>query len=206
MYSYSGLIGLNNQWIALIIGVVVAYFIGNISPAILIGRAKGIDIRMEGSGNAGTTNVLRVFGKKAAVATLFIDVLKGTLAVFFGGFLFGQEVAMYCVLAVFCGHVWPVCFRFRGGKGVATAFGALCGLNPALGFACLGIVAFVVSITRRMSLGSVVGAVLFPVMAYFLEPDFIIPGSVMAAFILIKHKGNIFRLIKGQEPKLGAKK
>lgn len=206
MYSYSGLIGLNNQWIALIIGVVVAYFIGNISPAILIGIAKGIDIRMEGSGNAGTTNVLRVFGKKAAVATLFIDVLKGTLAVLFGGFLFGQEVAMYCVLAVFCGHVWPVCFRFRGGKGVATAFGALCGLNPALGFACLGIVAFVVSITRRMSLGSVVGAVLFPVMAYFLEPDFIIPGSVMAAFILIKHKGNIFRLIKGQEPKLGAKK
>ncbi|MEG0157216.1 MAG: glycerol-3-phosphate 1-O-acyltransferase PlsY [Anaerovoracaceae bacterium] len=206
MYNFEGFIGDGNSiWIA-VIAAVVAYFIGNISPAILIGKAHGIDIKKEGSGNAGTTNVLRVLGKKAAVATLVIDVLKGTLAVVLGGLLLGQQVAMICVIAVFCGHVWPALFGFKGGKGVATAFGALMGLNPCLGLACLGVVAVGVLVSRRMSVGSILGALTFPILAYFLEPDFILLGSVLALIILVKHRGNIGRLVRGEEPKMGAKK
>jgi glycerol-3-phosphate acyltransferase PlsY len=128
------------------------------------------------------------------------------VAVVLAGVLLGQLAAMICVVAVMIGHVWPVFFRFKGGKGVATAFGALCGLNPALGFACLGVVVIVVLVTKRMSAGSVVGAMLFPVLAYFLEPDFILLGSLLALIILWKHRSNIGRLVRGEEPKMSFKK
>lgn len=206
MYSYTGLLEWDYGYPALIIAGVAAYLIGNISPSILLGRAHGIDIRKEGSGNAGTTNVLRVLGKKAAAATLIIDILKGTVAVVLAGLVAGQQAAMVCVVAVMVGHVWPVFFRFKGGKGVATAFGALCGLNPALGFSCLGVVVIVVLLTKRMSAGSITGAILFPVLAYFLEPDFIIAGSILALIVLWKHRSNIGRLVRGEEPKMSFKK
>lgn len=206
MYNYTGLVEWSPGYWPLVVAAIAAYLIGNISPAILIGRAHGLDIRKEGSGNAGTTNVLRVLGKKAAVATLIIDILKGTVAVVLAGVLLGQQAAMICVIAVMVGHVWPVFFRFKGGKGVATAFGALCGLNPLLGVSCLGVVAVVVLLTRRMSAGSIAGAILFPVLAYFLEPDFILLGSVLAVIVLWKHRGNIGRLVRGEEPKLSFKK
>ena len=190
----------------MIITALAAYLIGNISPSILIAKAHGIDIRKEGSGNAGTTNVLRVLGKKAALATLLIDILKGTVAVVLAGLLLGKTAAMVAVLAVFCGHVWPIFFGFKGGKGVATAFGALCGLHPALGFSCLGVVLVVVLLTRRMSAGSLAGALAFPLLCWRIEPDFIWLGSIMALIILIKHKDNIVRLLKGEEPKMSFKK
>lgn len=186
--------------------IIVAYLIGNISPAILLGRAKGIDIKKEGSGNAGTTNVLRVLGKKYAVATLIIDILKGTVAVLFGRWICGDAVASWCVAAVFAGHVWPIVFNFKGGKGVATAFGALVGYNPVIGFTALGIVALGVLISRRMSFGSVLGAATFPAVAYYFDPEFLVMGTVLAVLIIIKHRANIVRLVKGQEPKLGEKK
>ena len=206
MYSFTGILDIDNQYVAWAVAFVLAYLIGNISPSILIGRAKGIDIRKEGSGNAGTTNVLRVLGKKAAIATLVIDVLKGTIPVVVGGLLLGYQAAMICVIAAFMGHVWPIFFGFKGGKGVATAFGALCGLNPALGFACLGVVIVFVLITKRMSVGSIGGAILFPVITYFLEPDFLKIGTVLALIILWKHRGNIGRLVRGEEPKMSFKK
>ena len=116
-----------------VIWVTLAYFIGNISPSILIGKALGIDIKKEGSGNAGTTNALRVLGKKAAVITLIIDIGKGVLAVWLG-LRFGNEtIGMFCALAVFCGHIWPCVYGFKGGKGVATAFGAILAINSAGG-------------------------------------------------------------------------
>lgn len=192
-------------WLMVLL-VVIAYLIGNISPSILLAKAKGIDIKKEGSGNAGTTNALRVMGKKAGIITLVIDILKGVAAVVLGGLLAGQDVAMLCVVAVFCGHVWPAFYKFKGGKGVATAFGALMGLNPLVGLSALGVVAIGVLISRRMSVGSVLGALSFPVITYFLEPDFIILGSVMAVLILIKHRANIVRLFKGEEPKISFKK
>ncbi len=186
--------------VMLILAVVLAYLIGNISPSILMARAKGIDIRKEGSGNAGTTNALRVMGKKAGAITLVVDVLKGTFAVLLGGALAGHVGMMLCVIAVFCGHVWPVFFGFRGGKGVATAFGALMGLNPLLGLSTLAVVVIGVLISRRMSVGSLLGAVAFPFLAVFFEKDFVLLGSILALIVLIKHRGNIMRLFRGQEP------
>ncbi len=190
---------MNEVWL-IILAAVIAYLIGNISPSILLARAKGIDIRKEGSGNAGTTNALRVMGKRAGVITLAVDILKGTAAVLLGLLLAGHTGSMWCVLAVFCGHVWPVFFGFRGGKGVATAFGALMGLNPLMGLLILGIVVIGVLVTRRMSVGSILGAVCFPVIAFFMERDFVYFGIVIAVIILVKHRSNIVRLFKGQEP------
>ena len=207
MYNVTGLFG-NAQTclIGAIIMVVVAYLMGNISPAILLGRAHGIDIKKEGSGNAGTTNVLRVLGKKAAVITLVIDILKGTIAVVLGGLLFGEVVASICVAAVLAGHVWPVFFGFKGGKGVATAFGALMGLQPLMGLTALLIVAIGVLISRRMSFGSLLGAITFPAVAYYFNPEFLPMGIILAVVIIVKHRSNIVRLIKGEEPKIGQKK
>ncbi len=192
----------------------VSYLIGNISPAILIGRAYGIDIKKEGSGNAGTTNVLRVLGKKAAAMTLVIDIGKGVLAVLIGrcacavvnSVSLRLEFAIVCAIAVFCGHIWPVFFRFKGGKGVATAFGALATVSPALGFSLLGIVLVIVVITKRVSAGSVCGALSAPFLAYVFVPDIVGGVTVMALIVLFKHRQNIKRLIKGEEPKLSFKK
>lgn len=186
--------------------VILAYLIGNISPSTIIAKANGIDIKSAGSGNAGTTNALRVLGKKAAIITLLIDVLKGTGAVVLGNLVCGHFTAMLCVVAVLIGHVWPVVYKFKGGKGVATAFGALAGLNPAMGFTALGFVILIVIITKRMSAGSVLGAMAFPAIAWIFEPDFIVMGTVLAVLVLIKHRENIKRLIKGEEPKLNFKK
>lgn len=191
--------------VAVLLAVIIAYFIGNISPAILIGRLYGVDIRKEGSGNPGTTNVLRVLGKKAALATLLVDVLKGTLPVLIVGLLISHQAAMYCVPAVFAGHLWPVAFGFKGGKGVATAFGALMGLNWLLGLSALAIVAAGVLLSQRMSVGSIIGAASFPVLCWFMEPDFIYIGSVLALLVLYKHRANIGRLLRGEEPKMFGK-
>ncbi|MBR5315553.1 MAG: glycerol-3-phosphate 1-O-acyltransferase PlsY [Firmicutes bacterium] len=186
--------------------IVIAYFLGNISPSILLGRAMGIDIKKEGSGNAGTTNALRVLGKKAAIITLVVDIGKGVLAVLIGNAMAGPEAATYCALAAFAGHIWPAMFHFKGGKGVAVAFGGIVAINWQLGLICLAIVAVIVLLTRMVSAGSVSVAIVFPVLAYFMEPDFLYAGIAMAALLVYKHKGNIQRLLKGEENKLSFKK
>lgn len=188
--------------IEFVIWVTLAYFIGNISPSILLGKALGIDIKKEGSGNAGTTNALRVLGKKAAVITLIIDIGKGVLAVWLG-LRFGNEtIGMFCALAVFCGHIWPCVYSFKGGKGVATAFGALLAVNWVMAVITLLIVAIGLAVSRRMSVGSLLGAVSFPITCWFLERDFLYIGMVIALIVIIKHRANIARLIKGEEPKM----
>ncbi|WP_312651193.1 glycerol-3-phosphate 1-O-acyltransferase PlsY [Aminipila sp.] len=197
-----------------VIAVIVSYFMGNISPAILIGRLHGIDIKKEGSGNAGTTNVLRVLGKKAAIATLLIDIFKGVFAVLLGKlagayFLepeFAPYMAMACGLAVFCGHIWPIVFGFKGGKGVATAFGVLMAVSPFLGLAELGIVIVTVALSRMVSLGSVVAAISFPFIANYYDPRYLGWGLLMALIVLYKHNANISRLVKGEESKISFKK
>ena len=186
--------------VTLIISIVIAYLIGCISPSIMLAKARGIDIKKEGSGNAGTTNALRVLGKKAGIITLVIDILKGVVAVTLGNLIGGPTAGMFAAVAVFCGHVWPAFYKFKGGKGVAAVFGALLGINVLLGLACLGVVAVGLLVSKRMSVGSISGAALFPVLAYFIEPDFIIPGSISAVAIIVKHKANIVRLIHGEEP------
>jgi glycerol-3-phosphate acyltransferase PlsY len=169
----------------------------------MLAKARGLDIKKEGSGNAGTTNALRVMGAKAGVITLVVDILKGVIAVILPQILAGEACAMYCAVAVILGHVWPVIYKFKGGKGVATTFGAIVAINPLLGLATLGVVAVTVLISKRMSAGSVMGALLFPLLAFFIEPEFYIQGIVLAAIVVIKHRSNIDRLIHGEEPKLG---
>lgn len=183
-----------------VIAIIAAYLIGCISPSSMLAKAKGIDIRKEGSGNAGTTNALRVMGKKAGVITLVIDILKGVIAVLLGELIGGPVTGMCCAVAVFCGHVWPAFYRFKGGKGVATAFGALLGINPLLALAALGIVIIGVLVSKRMSVGSILGAAFFPLISFFLEPEFIMPGTALAIAVIVKHRGNIVRLINGEEP------
>jgi glycerol-3-phosphate acyltransferase PlsY len=192
-------------WIWLVVAA-VAYFIGNISPAILLGKLHGIDIKKEGSGNAGTTNVLRTLGKKAAVVTLIVDILKGFVAVEIGFAASGEALGYVCALAVFCGHIWPCLYKFKGGKGVATAFGAILAINWILALELLGIVAIIVLITRRMSAGSIIGAVSFPVLVWFSEPGFFYLGLIMAIIVIVKHRSNIKRLLRGEEPKISFKK
>ena len=189
-----------------IAALVIAYFLGNISPAIILGRMNGIDIKKEGSGNAGTTNVLRVMGKKFAVITLVIDILKGVIAVKLGCVLAGASFAPLCALAAFCGHIWPALYHFRGGKGVATAFGVITAVNWQLGLAVLAVVAVFVILSKRMSLGSIMGAVSFPFLAFFMELDFVNVGFIMAVIVIVKHRANIGRLIRGEEPKMSFKK
>lgn len=183
-----------------------AYFIGNLSPAIILGKLHGVDIKKEGSGNAGTTNVLRVLGKKSAVVTLAVDILKGFLAVKIGFLLGDYTIGCICAVAVFCGHIWPCLYHFKGGKGVATAFGAILAIDWILALCILGVVAVAVAITRRMSVGSLLGAISFPVLAYIFEPGFLAVGSVMAVIVVIKHRANIGRLMRGEEPKMSFKK
>lgn len=189
-----------------VLPIFAAYLIGNISPATLIARASGVDIRNEGSGNPGTTNMLRVMGKKAAVFTLFIDILKGVIAVLIGKYFGGEPLAVICGLAVFAGHVFPVIYKFKGGKGIATAFGVLLALNIQMALLCLGIAAVAFVTARRVSVGSLLGAIALPVFARFFMPDYIVVFAVMAIIVIIKHRGNIRRLLHGEEPKISFKK
>lgn len=188
-----------------IAAIIISYFLGNISPAILIGRAMGIEIRKEGSGNAGTTNVLRVLGKKAAAATLVIDILKGVTAVLLGKYIGGQEVAMACGLAAFLGHIWPVLFQFRGGKGIATAFGVVLTIQPLLGLIELVVAVVFLLISRRVSVGSMAAGLCLPFIAYYFNEDYMLWAAVMAVIVLFKHRKNFIRLVKGEEPKVSFK-
>jgi len=198
-----------------IIAIVISYFIGNISPAIILGKIYGVDIKKEGSGNAGTTNALRVLGKKAGIITLLVDVLKGVIVVLLAKHLFWASepiIALLCALAVFCGHIWPAVFGFKGGKGVATAFGVIVTMHWLLGLIAFAMVLLVVVITMRMSAGSIVGALAVPILAYFLTPTgvdqltFMLWAVILAATVIIKHRANLVRLFKGEEPKINFKK
>ena len=185
-----------NTWFVLVI--VISYCLGNISPATLQAREKGIDIKKAGSGNAGTTNTLRVLGPKAALVTMVVDIAKGALAVSLA-YIFAPHAAMYCALAVFIGHIWPVFLKFKGGKGVATAFGAVVTLDWRLGLLSMLIVVLAVLLTRKVSLGSIIIGLAFPVECYFMKPDFIYVGTIMALLVLFKHRSNFVRLIHGEE-------
>ena len=189
--------------VKILITIIISYLAGSVSPAILLGKARGIDIKKEGSGNAGTTNVLRVMGGKAAVITLVIDILKGTLPVLIFSALFGNDMYGYIAcIAAFLGHVFPVYYHFKGGKGVAVAFGGLLGVNPILALVCLLTVAIVTLISKRMSLGSISGAAGAIIYTIFLEKAFLPYVIIMAATIIIMHRGNIKRLINHEEPPL----
>lgn len=188
------------------VAVVISYFIGNISPATLVGRLHGVDIRKEGSGNPGTTNVLRTLGVKAAACTLLIDVLKGVIPVIAGRLIGGETLACFCGTAAFFGHILPVCFGFKGGKGVATGFGVIVAFNWPTGLVCLFAALGGAALSRRMSVGSIAAAVIFPIMFFFIKPDYLIWSICLAIIVLWRHRANIIRLAKGEEPPMSFSK
>ena len=196
--------------------VVVSYLIGSLSFAVIVSRMMGLqDPRTYGSQNPGATNVLRSGSKAAAVLTLLLDAVKGWLPVFLVQRLPGMgtdALIAVCALAAFAGHVWPVFFRFKGGKGVATAAGVLFGLEPWLGLATMATWLIVAYFSRYSSLAAVAAAVFAP--AFYLlgakvvwtgAPIIALSIGAMSAVLLYRHKDNIARLIAGKESRIGAK-
>ena len=196
------------------LAVLAAYLIGSLSFGVLVSRAFGLpDPRSYGSHNPGATNVLRSGKKPAAVLTLLLDAAKGALPVwlvdrFGAAWGLGEGTVALVGLAAFVGHLWPVFFGFRGGKGVATAAGVLLAMNPWLGLATLASFAIIVAFFRYVSLGSMVASVFAVFFSWFLYRNIALTAAVavMAALLVWRHRENIQRLVKGTESKLGAKK
>lgn len=194
--------------------IITAYLLGNISTSYIVAkRLAGVDIRTQGSGNAGSTNVLRTLGKKAGALTFIGDVLKGLIAVLiarliaYGVNLDDTTCAYIAVVAVVLGHNYPVFLGFKGGKGVATSLGSMLGMNPLVALLCLGFFIIIVAITKYVSLGSILGIGLSPVIMMINHNT---KGVLVTLFLTISvaitHKENIKRLLNGTERKLGQKK
>ncbi|HEV7914886.1 MAG TPA: glycerol-3-phosphate 1-O-acyltransferase PlsY [Albitalea sp.] len=190
-----------------------AYLIGSLSFAVIVSRLMGLnDPRSYGSGNPGATNVLRSGNKKAAILTLGLDALKGYLPVLLAD-QFGSRYGLHegtvalVGLAAFLGHLWPVFFHFKGGKGVATAAGVLFGFNPLLGLATLATWAIVAFFFRYSSLASIVSAVFAPFYQLLIWGAGPIAGAValMGLLLVWRHAGNMQKLMAGTESKLGQK-
>ncbi len=185
--------------------VPVAYLIGSISSAIIICRMLGLpDPREQGSGNPGATNVMRIGGKKAAAITLLGDMLKGLLPVYVANLLsLPLELLAATGLAAFFGHLYPVFFHFKGGKGVATSIGVLLGFSWALGLAVAGTWLLIYKLGKISSLSALVASTLSSLYAAFIIGDAAIVAAaiVMTVFLLWRHKSNIQRLLAGQEGK-----
>lgn len=185
---------------------VIAYLIGSVSSAIIVCRLSGLpDPRTQGSKNPGTTNVLRLGGKRLAVITLLGDVLKGLIPVIIAMHINSSPVAVAPVmLCAFLGHLYPIFFRFKGGKGVATAIGALFGLSWMVGFLSVVTWLVVVFLFRISSLAALIAAVLAPVFVIaYMNIVYAIPVAIMSMLLIWRHRGNIQRLRQGIEPKIG---
>lgn len=202
-----------------VFAVVAAYLLGSLSFAVIVSRAMGLaDPRSYGSGNPGATNVLRSGSKAAAVVTLLLDAAKGWLPVALVGWWggsrgLGEGTQALVGLAAFLGHLWPVFFRFRGGKGVATAAGVLLGFAPWLGVATLATWVIIAAFFRYSSLAAVVAAVFAPAyyalgagVAWAYRPAVMAAIFAMSLLLLWRHRENIRRLLAGTESKLGRKK
>lgn len=181
---------------------IVAYLLGNISPARLIGKIYGVDITAEGSGNPGTTNVIRTLGRKAGLLTLLIDALKGFIAVKFG-YAFAWPMGQYAgFVFVMLGHCFPFMYKFKGGKGVAAALGAALALNWPTAVLAITFGVIMLFISKRMSIASLSAAVLYPILMFFIAREMTIFALLVATFIFYTHIPNIKRLKAGEEPKL----
>lgn len=197
-----------------LLAALLAYMIGSLSFAVIVSRLMGLnDPRSYGSGNPGATNVLRSGNKKAAVLTLVFDALKGFVPTFlvvqWGPLLgFGQGTVAMVGLAAFLGHLWPLFFQFKGGKGVATAAGVLLAFNPWLGLATLLTWLIIAFFFRYSSLAALVAAVFAPFYQLLIwESGWVsIAITVMSILLIYRHAPNIQKLMQGKESKIGSKK
>lgn len=193
--------------LVIILLILVSYVIGSVPSGYLLGKLRGVDVRMVGSGNVGATNVARAVGKSQGVITLMADAAKGYLPVF-AALQLGQDsltIALTAV-AVFLGHLYPVFLKFQGGKGVATGFGALLALAPMAALVLAVVFVLVAGATRIVSLGSLATAAAAPLSLWlFYQPPVIVGmACFLGAMVIIRHRGNIQRLLAGTEPRFGA--
>ena len=207
--------------------LVAGYLLGSIPSGYLAARwIKGIDIRQEGSGSTGATNVLRVVGKGPALVVFAVDVLKGALAVLLAKAvlepLVGQPLGpdgwqidgwiVLAGLAGLAGHIWPIWLGWKGGKAVATGLGMLLGVSWPVGLACFGIFLTVLSFSRIVSLSSVVAALSLPLLmlgsfgSAGIRPAYLLLAVLTTVLVVWRHRSNLERLLSGTEPKLGSKK
>ena len=208
---------------AYIIIAIIAYAIGSINFSVIISRKMaGFDVREKGSGNAGTTNILRTVGKRAAIVTLICDILKGVVAILIAwlvGKIAKNADAVLLVqiagLLVVIGHAFPIFFEFRGGKGVATSLGVLLTMNWKIGLICLIFAVVIIAVTRMVSMGSIGAAILFPILTLFIKEHYIVEatgfkyfifGILLALLVIFQHRENIKRIKNGTENKLSFKK
>lgn len=193
----------------LIIILIVSYFIGNISPSYIVGNFfRNIDIRDYGSGNAGTTNALRVMGRRIALIVFTVDFLKGFLTVFTVRHFFSEQYAMMAAVAVVLGHIFPLALKFRGGKGAAASIGIYMCMFPKLMLIASFICLVLLYITRFVSLSSMTLVSLMTVFVYFFsgQKELWVYFAVIMALVLFSHRSNIKKLLAGTESKLGAKR
>jgi len=191
----------------MILTVVIGYLFGSISSGVVLSKLlKNSDIRKEGSGNAGTTNMLRIHGKWMALVTFLCDILKGVIAVFIGKALVGGELGgVLGVLGAVLGHNFPIFFGFKGGKGIATSFGSLLFVYPVQSLIAFGAFLILVYFTHYVSVGSIVAAFTLPALVILSTPFDPIIWGVMAflgCMVIYRHKANIVRLINHKENKL----
>ncbi len=184
----------------------LCYLIGSIPFSLIFGMALGkVDIRTRGSGNIGATNVLRTSGIAVALLALAADLCKGLAAAWIGTAVGGPVMAGFCAAAVITGHCYSVFLNFKGGKGVATAAGIMAFLMPDVFVVVLIIFILMVTITRYVSMGSIVGAIAFPLLTAFIFPKplpYIVMSIYIIALVLYRHKENVIRLKEGKESKI----
>lgn len=207
--------------VLIIVVTIIAYLLGSINSAIIVGKLHKIDIREHGSGNAGLTNTLRVLGKASAVCVLLGDILKAVIAIGIAiifapdDITYGNEIITQLAgLGVVLGHIFPIYYNFKGGKGVLTSITVMFMINWQISLICLLIFIIVVAITKFVSLGSILAAFAFPcLVALSVKIPFLtdcmymlVFSIILATIVIVKHKGNIKRLIKGEENKLSFKK
>jgi len=198
------------QMLVYILVVVLFYLLGNISSSYIISKyVFDSDIRTKGSKNAGTTNALRVFGFKAGLLTFLGDYFKGTIAVLLTYFVakyFKVDVDLcryLAALAVVLGHDWPVFLKFRGGKGVATTYGAMLAISPLSTLFAMLFFIVIVGLTRYVSIGSILGVFLFPIFMYIRHDSLGVWTSVILFLLVVyRHRENIYRLINGEERRI----
>ena len=200
--------------------IIVAYLFGSTPTGYLAGKyLQGIDIREHGSGSTGATNVLRTIGKKAAIAVLAIDLLKGAIAVFLVKLIYASALGEFVpstwqpwlitltALAAVIGHSKSVWLNFSGGKSVATSLGVLLVMNPTIALGTLAAFGIMLAISRIVSLSSVTGAIAVSLLMILLHQPtpYIIFGGLCGAYVIFRHQSNIKRLLAGTEPKIGQK-
>jgi glycerol-3-phosphate acyltransferase PlsY len=187
---------------------ILSYLLGSVPSGFIIGALSGIDVRSAGSGNIGATNVARLLGKRLGLLTLLADLAKGFVPVIIAQKLDMSDLGIAQVaIAAFLGHLYPIFLRFKGGKGVATAFGALLGIAPAATLVLLAVFAVAVIFCRIVSLGSIAAALAAPfaLWALYYPVVFVVMGAFLGGLIILRHRANIKRLLDGTEPRFGSR-